>query len=369
MTTTTSNNDRMVSRSLQVAIVLNLKASGGRAGRAWNEIASTVQRDYPNAWVLVETQYHRHAVMVVKQLIEEGYKLIVLIGGDGTINHGVNGYVMADGISRNVKLAIIPAGTGGDFSRTVGLNGLTPLECWEDVIMKGETRLIDVGRASYAMEQSKEDCKQGKEITLQESYFVNVASFGFSGHTVRSISHSYLSKIFARGLVYWMFGILVNLFLYSGRQCQYHLMNGSVKKEEMEGVEEPTEKREVVWEKSGKLYMGAVANGKYFGGGMLFSPQSNPTDGKFECTWTHDVSLLAAIQHVPSGLRQGNLVERLGNSRGWVKTCTSLEVKQASNEKPGDIYVELDGEYVGKLPAKFEMAGPLCCIILPPESH
>ena len=52
------------------------------------------------------------------------------IGGDGTISQVVDGYVNANGINKGVVLGIVPAGTGGDLVRTLGLSKWTPIQAW-----------------------------------------------------------------------------------------------------------------------------------------------------------------------------------------------------------------------------------------------
>ncbi len=69
--------------------------------------------------------------------------LLVVAGGDGTVNEVVNGLGEA-GFPEGVTLAVLPAGTGNDFARTLGMPD-DPERAWE-AILTGRTRTLDVAR-------------------------------------------------------------------------------------------------------------------------------------------------------------------------------------------------------------------------------
>jgi len=97
------------------------------------------------------------------------------------------------------------------------------------------------------------------------------------------------------------------------------------------------------------LTLACVANGQYFGGGMWVCPQSQLDDGQF------DVLVLA-------GMARRHLIPTLakvfrGNhlrTRG-VETSRARSISMDPVWRENKILLELDGEQLGRLPAKFEI--------------
>ena len=65
-----------------------------------------------------------HAAALTAEALQNGFRRIVAVGGDGTLNEVVNGFFQAGtAVPPDACLALVPRGTGGDFRRTFGLNG------------------------------------------------------------------------------------------------------------------------------------------------------------------------------------------------------------------------------------------------------
>jgi len=109
---------------------------------------------------LRETAQAGDGCTLAQAALADGAELVVVAGGDGTINEVVNG--LAAGFDR-ARLGIIPLGTGNDFVRTIGIP--TDLAQAMAVLRAGATRPIDVVRV----------------MSDQTRYFINVANGGFSG--------------------------------------------------------------------------------------------------------------------------------------------------------------------------------------------
>ena len=109
----------------------------------------------------------RDACAVARREAEAGRRLIVALGGDGTISEVANGILDA-GAGATTELGIIPRGTGGDFRRTLDL----PHDVAEAArrIREGQARPLDAGRVHFRGHAGEEEVR----------HFVNVASFGFS---------------------------------------------------------------------------------------------------------------------------------------------------------------------------------------------
>src|SRR5690349_16253825 len=112
------------------------------------------------------------AMPLARQAIAEGAGLLIVMGGDGTLNEVVNGYLDDDGsVVRDAPaLAVVPLGTGSDFVRGLGISGeATAIE----LLTSGRPRPLDLGLATYRD-------AQGREATRA---FVNVADFGLGPET------------------------------------------------------------------------------------------------------------------------------------------------------------------------------------------
>ncbi|CAN5825873.1 hypothetical protein BH20ACT14_BH20ACT14_05630 [soil metagenome] len=94
-----------------------------------------------------------------------GAQLLVVVGGDGSVNEVVNGVADAE----NVEIAVIPRGTGWDFARSLGIP--RDLDAAVAVALSGEVREIDLGLVSYKTWAGTE----------ARAHFANVGSAGISG--------------------------------------------------------------------------------------------------------------------------------------------------------------------------------------------
>ena len=102
---------------------------------------------------------------------EEDLSLVVVCGGDGTINYLVNSM---RALSLDIPIGIIPVGTANDFAGTLGLSS-QPLEAARQIV-EGSVERVDCG------------CVNGL-------YFINVLSFGLftttSQHTPDDLKHRF----------------------------------------------------------------------------------------------------------------------------------------------------------------------------------
>ena len=66
--------------------------------------------------VLAETIRRDHATRLAKQAVEEEFDVVVVLGGDGTLNEAANGLIHSQ-----TALAVLPGGSTNVFARTLGL--------------------------------------------------------------------------------------------------------------------------------------------------------------------------------------------------------------------------------------------------------
>src|SRR5262249_14266831 len=160
--------------------------------------------------------------------------LVVALGGDGTVNEVVNGFFDGDQpIAPNAAFGVLPSGSGGDFVKTLG----TPrdLAAAARQLKASEPRPVDVGRLTCIASDGKQ----------QTRHFINIASFGISGVVDKFVNQS--SKPLGGTVAYAMATMRAGMS-YKNPVVRLTLDGGP-----------PRE---------GPIYNVAVANGRFFGGGM-----------------------------------------------------------------------------------------------------
>ncbi len=106
---------------MKIKLILNPFANVGRAEKQLPHIRHAFQTHGVTLDVAV-TERPRHATQIAREVAESGaYDGVVVAGGDGTLSEVVNGLVVAAGEAATLPLAILPLGTGNDFSDMQGI--------------------------------------------------------------------------------------------------------------------------------------------------------------------------------------------------------------------------------------------------------
>jgi diacylglycerol kinase (ATP) len=237
---------------------------------------------------------------------EEGSRLLVAVGGDGTVNEIVNGIAGVD----DVELAIVHRGTGGDFVRTLEIP--RKLEDALDVARSGKGRVVDLGRTTFRAWAGGEETR----------WFANIASAGMSGAVAKRVNET--GKALGGKVSYaW------STFAVFARWRNAQL---SVTVDEQE--------------RSGAMYDVVVANGRFFGGGMKICPEADPADGLFDILLIGDLTKRDLIVTLPKIYRGRHLPH---------PKAELLRGRKVTIDTPIPLPVELDGEQPGTTPASFEV--------------
>ncbi|MBA3330950.1 MAG: hypothetical protein H0T39_08790, partial [Actinobacteria bacterium] len=144
--------------------LVNPASDNGATGRRWPQIAHEAAQLGLRGDARFSTA-PGHLTELAREAAEGGAKLLVVVGGDGSVNEVANGIVGRPG----VEIAVIARGTGWDFVRTYGIPHR--VEDAVRVALSGTPRSIDLGRVTYRS-------WAGGEAT---SHFANIASAGMSG--------------------------------------------------------------------------------------------------------------------------------------------------------------------------------------------
>jgi len=292
----------------KISAIVNPHSASGKTGKRWPEISRRIERRLGPVTVRF-TESRGHAIQLTRELLSEGFDLVVGVGGDGTFNEIANGFLEADELVRpGAVLGILPAGTGGDFQRMFGFNGQNGFEQALDTLADGEPQLIDAGKAKFVTLDGQ----------VQERYFVNLVSFGMGGSVAERARNSF--SVFG-GRAAFLWATIRVLMSYRGRTVRVALDGGAPAEYRVTNV--------------------AVGNGRFHGGGMHPCPTAVMDDGVLEVTVIEYMNMLRLIRDIRI-LYSGEIYQhpKAHHLRG-------IRVEaQAGNPT----FIEVDGEPVGKLP-------------------
>lgn len=303
---------------MSVGVVVNPAAGGGRLAAAWPALAAMLEARLGPLEVL-RTTAPGEGRALAGELVRRGARLVIAAGGDGTANEVVDGLLRAGG---GPELGVISVGTGRDFIRTLGNN--RDLTAAVEAIGSGRVRRIDAGRVSYTSDSG----------AREQRHFLNVASLGVSGPTVRAVNASKQGRQ-VHGKVAFYYHTVMELL-------KYRPQNIRVRFEDGEAIEVSTA-------------LVAIANGKFFGSGMMIAPDAAIDDGLFDVLVYRAEGKLRMILDF-------NMIYRgahVSLPRVTIKRCRWVEIEPMGGRENQAI-IEIDGELPGRIPARFEvMAGAL----------
>jgi YegS/Rv2252/BmrU family lipid kinase len=294
-------------------VIINPHSAGGKTEKRWPQLREIIHEAY-GPFEAKFTEAPGSATRLAREALQSGADLVVAMGGDGTINEVVNGFF--DGskpVAPNAAFGVLPAGTGGDFIKTLGTS--KEIRAAAEQLKKATPRPIDVGRLTFV----------GNDGSNQVRHFINIASFGISGLVDQYVNQS--SKSLG-GTVSFAMATLKAGMKYKNATVRLTL-DGAPPRE-------------------GKIYNVAVANGRYFGGGMKVAPEASLDDGLFDVITMGDFGfsdLLLRGLDIYSG-------KHVTNPKVTVHRARKVE---ATPTDGGEVLLDVDGEAPGRLPATFEL--------------
>jgi diacylglycerol kinase (ATP) len=290
-------------------VIVNPVAANGTVGKRWPQMQDAL-RAAGGQFDASLTEGPNHATELTKKALSAGYRTIVAIGGDGTLNEVVNGLVVEGMVDRTVNLGIIPGGTGSDSVRTLGIphDYRTACHC----LLRGKPHCIDLGLITCVSE--------GQEV---QRYFLNVAGLGFDGEIAERANRS--SKALGSTLPF-LSSLFVKLLTYQNKTVEVTL----------DGQQHLQQKANSV----------LVCNGRYAAGSMHIAPHAALDDGLFDVVIIGDTSKLEVIANVPRIYRGTHL------SHPKVDEYRAREVQVQAQER---MFLQADGELIGEAPATFQI--------------
>jgi YegS/Rv2252/BmrU family lipid kinase len=293
-------------------VIVNPRSGAGLNDKQWARMRGALT-DGLGELDSAFTSGPRDASAIAAREAAAGRRLILALGGDGTISEVADG-VLAAGAGATTEIALIPRGTGGDFRRTLELPQDPGAAARH--LRDARARPVDAGRVRYRTAEGGDGIR----------HFVNVASFGFSS-AVASRANASSKRL--GGRVAFFGATLRALFSYENTDIWLSLDG------------RPRERR--------RLLMAAVGNGRFFGGGMKICPEARLDDGALDLVTVGDFSRTDVLTRI------GRLYEGTHLTLEDVASARVTSVTAEPVEAGLQIPVELDGETPGFLPATFEV--------------
>ncbi len=294
-------------------VIVNPNAGNKKGERDWPEISRLLENSGFRTKVF-HTEHMLHAVELTRNGIENGYKNIIVVGGDGTLNEVLNGITSQKKTAiKDIKLGMIMVGTGNDWGRTFNIPAKYKKAI--NVIKKGKTFFQDIASVSYPEEDKK-----------PKRYFINMAGLGFDGLVAKKTNQ--MKERGKGGKLAYISNLLLGLFQY--RSIKINMIIDGKK----------------VF--SGKIFSMIIGIGQYNGGGMMQAPDAVPDDGQFEVSIFKSVSKLRIVV---------NLYRLYLGTISHVSFVKAFKGKNICIESipPGSILLEVDGESLGKGPYEFQI--------------
>ena len=128
-------------------VIYNPKAGTRKVQKRWKEIKEYMDSKGVN-YDYVQSEGFGSVERLAKILANNGYRTIVIVGGDGALNDAINGIMLSDAEDKeNIALGMIPNGIGNDFAKYWGLS--TEYKPAVDCIINHRLKKIDVGFCNF----------------------------------------------------------------------------------------------------------------------------------------------------------------------------------------------------------------------------
>lgn len=313
----------------QPRLLLIINNQAAKARRVWPAIESSLKKNQIDFSTHV-TARAGDATDATRGALREGYEVIAVVGGDGTLSETATGFFALDehvdpgqvpkSINKDAVLATLPAGTGDDFARGLKSKRVS-IRAWTDSLVSycrdpnvKKTRTVDViyGVASGG---------------LKDFICINVVTIGLGAEVARRVASQNRLTQRLPGEARFVAAAFGALAAWRERDVRV-----------MVDDNEPIECR---------TNLLAVANGIYAGGGMMFAPDARLDDGQFDVLLSWHITRAGIMRELPRIRRGGHL------ANPNVRTVKAFRVEVETTGTENELAVEADGNVRGVTPARF----------------
>jgi diacylglycerol kinase (ATP) len=321
---------------IDTILVVNPNSASGLTGKGWNDLYSEIKGVLGSSVEVALTKKAGDGTTLTRQFLKQGFKKVVAIGGDGTLNEVANGFFEEPvGIHSNkinggraaefppfkpinpdAIMGVVPAGTRNVLAKSLGLPEGVANCCRK--FQLGKPKKIDV---IYTTVTSQED-----HSSTTSRIFLNAAEMGVAAEIIERSKK--VRQVVNNRIVSTITSIAATLPTYQSNECEISIgTNG---------------KKFTI-----KMTMAVVANGQFLGGGFNVAPHASMSDGLLDLVILKDSGSLKMIDELIN-MKDGDY-----NEEDNITYRQTMKVSLISKER--DVTVTVDGEPIGILPATFEI--------------
>jgi diacylglycerol kinase (ATP) len=358
-------------------LIVNPSSSSGSTGKNWNDFYLKVKGFFGKNPEIVFTKKSGDGTTLAREYLKKGFKNIVAIGGDGTINEVANGFFLfkieddvynkekpavvgmgrisnndanpdnnSNALATNSAIAeppvlmqvnpdaifgIISSGTRNVLAKSLDLP-TGNFECCKHFSTSKIQKKIDVISATVT-NFPNDDGKNTYSTLAPTRIFLNAAEIGVAAEIIDR-SKKIRDKIHSR-IVSTVSSVVATMPTYESDLCEISIDDG----------------RESILT---KMTMVVIANGKYLGGGIKAAPQANVSDGLLDIVILKNSGSFKMLEEFIS-MKNGNYTSDDKDIIYVKAKKVSIKPKEEEEKKRRDIIVTIDGEPIGILPATFQV--------------
>lgn len=283
-------------------VILNPHAGAGR-GRKDKAVIIRILNKADIPFELSVSEFPRHTIQLTIEAVENGFRKLIVAGGDGTLNEAVNGIFTQNSCPpEEITIGVIPVGTGNDWIKTFGI----PNEYQEAVriIKKGEAMKQDIGRITFTENELPITC-----------YFANMAGFGFDALVAAKTNQ--LKDLGKSGISLYLQALGSSFFNYQTAKTRV-----AIDGQEIDEL----------------IFSLSIGIGKYNGGGMMQAPGAIPDNGHFQVVVIRKIGIFGILRNL-AGLYSGEFLKD--------RRVSSYHAKHVCFGAGRNIAGEADGEALG----------------------
>ncbi len=353
-----------IATDIKTVLIVNPSSSGGTTGKNWNDFYQKIKEFFGENPEIAFTIKAGDGTSLAMEYLQKGFKNIVAIGGDGTINEVANGFFVFNEeqhggeieeydnkdkkignvaypppikqINPDAVFGIISSGTRNVLVKSLDL----PSESFECCKHYGTSKIqkkIDVISAtvtnfSNSVDDGSSNSSSSKVTSTR--IFLNAAELGV-GAEIIDRSKKIRDKVKSR-IVSTVSSVVATLPTYESNLCEFSIDDG----------------RENILT---KMTMAVIANGQFLGGGFKAAPKANMSDGLLDIVILKNSGSFKMLEEFMS-MKNGNYTRDDQDIIYIQAKKVSIKPKQQDDKiKRGDITVTIDGEPIGILPATFQV--------------
>jgi diacylglycerol kinase (ATP) len=294
----------------RITLVVNPSSGRGRSQELLPQVAGRLRDSGHKLSVLLSRDFAEARAMT-SQAVSDGADVLAVMGGDGMMHLGINTCAEAHrGGRHDTTLGVIPAGTGNDFCRGLGLDPKDPVAA-AAVIAAGHSRPVDLAR-------------------VDDRFVGGVVATGFDALVNRRAN----ALPWPKGSLRYPLATFAELRVF--KPLRYRMV--------IDGQRRDLEAMLV-----------AIGNTSSYGGGLKICPQADAEDGLLDVTIVHPVNRLKLLQLLP----------RMYSGSFATDPCVEqLRAQAVTVDGPG-LVAYGDGELIGATPLEVSSISKALPVFVP----